>query len=125
MARLGRPSIGGCLRRVPHRPAPQPRPGLGPSGRAVELHTAGRTYDEIAELLGYKNRGAYRNIAIYLATRAQRAQVLFAAIWNAMIGSYPGAFSRGFSVSESGQRAVDALGRDAPQCFWCRLWCPR
>src|SRR6476660_327893 len=27
----------------------------------------------------------YRNIAIYLATRAQRAQMLFAAIWNAMI----------------------------------------
>jgi len=59
----------------------------------------------------------YRNIAIYLATRAQRAQMLFAAIWNAMIGSYPGAFSRGFSVWESGQRAVDVLGRDTPQCL--------
>ena len=59
----------------------------------------------------------YRNIAIYLATPSQRAQMLFAAIWHAMMSGHPGAFSRGFTVWETGQRAMDVLGRNAPQCL--------
>jgi hypothetical protein len=59
----------------------------------------------------------YRNIAVYLATPAQRAQMLFAAIWNGLMNTHPGAFSRGFNVWESGRRAVDVLGHNAPQCL--------
>jgi hypothetical protein len=63
----------------------------------------------------------YRNIAVYLATREQRAQMLFAAIWTGLLSRFPGAFSPGFSVWKAGQRALDVLGRNAPQCLVSEL----
>jgi hypothetical protein len=59
----------------------------------------------------------YRNIALWLATPAQRAAMLFAATWGALIGSHPGAFDPVMGIHGLGERVVDVIGRTAPQCI--------
>jgi hypothetical protein len=59
----------------------------------------------------------YRNIGLWLATPAQRASMLFAATWGAVV-SDPMAFpvaGRG-SLWATGERALDVIGRTASQC---------
>jgi hypothetical protein len=59
----------------------------------------------------------YRNIALWLATPAQRAAMLFAATWGALVGSHPGAFDPVMGIRGLGERVVDVIGRTAPQCL--------
>jgi hypothetical protein len=59
----------------------------------------------------------YRNVALWLATPAQRAAMLFAATWGTLVGSQPGAFDRSFGIQGLGRRVVDVIGRAAPQCI--------
>jgi hypothetical protein len=59
----------------------------------------------------------YRNVAMWLATPEQRARMLFWATWGVLVGSQPGAFDAVLGVWGVGQRAVDVLGRTAPQCI--------
>jgi hypothetical protein len=44
----------------------------------------------------------YRNVALWLSTPAQRASMLFAAIWGVLVGKHPGAFDSvmGSGISE-------------------------
>jgi hypothetical protein len=58
----------------------------------------------------------YRNVALWLATPAQRASMLIAAIWGAMAGSEPMAFDSRMDLWQLGELALDAIGRTAPQC---------
>jgi hypothetical protein len=59
----------------------------------------------------------YRNVALWLATPAQRASMLFASAWGA-VASDPMAFPPALagSIWQVGERAVDVIGRTASQC---------
>ncbi|MDQ3505716.1 MAG: hypothetical protein M3446_08470 [Actinomycetota bacterium] len=63
----------------------------------------------------------YRNVALWLATPEQRASMLFAATWGALVGKHPGAFSHALTIWELGERVVDVIGRTAPQCIVSEL----
>jgi hypothetical protein len=58
----------------------------------------------------------YRNVAMWLATPAQRKWMLFAATWGVLVGTQPGAFDAVLGVRRLGERVVDVIGRTAPQC---------
>jgi hypothetical protein len=58
----------------------------------------------------------YRNIALWLATPAQRVSMLVAATWGATVASEPMDFDIQMDLWELGQRALDVIGRSAPQC---------
>ena len=59
----------------------------------------------------------YRNVGLWLATPAQRTSMLCAATWGALCGSPPMSFQGSLSPWEVGQRAIDVIGRTAPQCI--------
>lgn len=59
----------------------------------------------------------YRNVALWLATPQQRALMLFAATWGALVGSQPGAFDAVLGIRRLGERVVDVIGQTAPQCI--------
>jgi hypothetical protein len=59
----------------------------------------------------------YRNVAVWLATPAQRAAMLYAATWGALTGLSPMAFHRAMNAWEVGERVVDVIGRTASQCI--------
>jgi hypothetical protein len=59
----------------------------------------------------------YRNVALWLATPAQRANMLFNATWGAITSSAPNTFDRTLTAWQVGERALDVIGRSAPQCF--------
>ena len=63
----------------------------------------------------------YRNVGLWLATPRQRAYMLFAATWGALVGTQPGAFDRVMGIWELGERVVDVIGRTAPQCIVAEL----
>jgi hypothetical protein len=66
----------------------------------------------------YRNmQSYYRNVGLWLATPAQRASMLFWATWGALVGSQPGLFDPALGVYGMGERAVDVIGRTAPQCI--------
>jgi hypothetical protein len=70
----------------------------------------------------YRNMQAYyRNIGLWLATPAQRASMLFWATWGALVGSQPGLFDPALGIYGMGERALDVLGRTAPQCIVSEL----
>jgi hypothetical protein len=64
-----------------------------------------------------KMQAYYRNVALWLATPLQRASMLFAATFGAIAGSAPMAFQLGMGPWEIGEKALDVLGRSAPQCL--------
>jgi hypothetical protein len=65
----------------------------------------------------YRRMQSYhRNVALWLATPAQRASMLIAATWGAMVASEPMDFDFRMNVWQLGERALDAIGRTAPQC---------
>jgi hypothetical protein len=64
----------------------------------------------------------YRNVGLWLATPAQRASMLFASIWGVVVSdpmAFPAAAHR--SLWAVGQRALDVIGRTAPQCMVSEL----
>jgi hypothetical protein len=63
----------------------------------------------------------YRNVALWLSTPAQRASMLFAAVWGVLVGKQPGAFGAAMGPWGIGERVVDAIGRTAPQCIVAEL----
>jgi hypothetical protein len=63
----------------------------------------------------------YRNVALWLATPAQRTRMLSFATWGVVSGSAPGMFDRQLGIWGIGERAVDAIGRAAPQCVRSEL----
>ena len=63
----------------------------------------------------------YRNVGIWLAKPAQRTSMLFWATWGVLVGSQPGLFHPALGVYGMGKRAVDVLGRTAPQCIVSEL----
>jgi len=63
----------------------------------------------------------YRNVALWLATPEQRASMLFAATWGAVIGVQPGLFDRALGIWDIGERALDVIGRTATQCIVSEL----
>ena len=70
----------------------------------------------------YRNmQSYYRNVGVWLATPAQRTSMLFWATWGVLIGSQPGLFHPALGVYGMGERAVDVLGRTAPQCIVSEL----
>jgi hypothetical protein len=70
----------------------------------------------------YRNmQSYYRNIGLWLATPAQRASMLVWATWGALVGSQPGLFDPALGVYGMGERAVDVIGRTAPQCIVSEL----
>ena len=70
----------------------------------------------------YRNMQAYyRNVGVWLATPSQRASMLFWATWGVLVGSQPGLFHPALGVYGMGKRAVDVLGRTAPQCIVSEL----
>jgi hypothetical protein len=70
----------------------------------------------------YRNMQAYyRNVGLWLASPAQRASMLFWATWGALVGSQPGLFHPALGVYGMGKRAIDVLGRTAPQCIVSEL----
>jgi hypothetical protein len=58
----------------------------------------------------------YRNIALWLATPYQRASMLVAATWGALVASEPMDFDFRMDIWQLGERALDVIGRTAPQC---------
>jgi hypothetical protein len=59
----------------------------------------------------------YRNVALWLATPAQRASMLFASTWGVVVSdpmAFPVALRR--NLWQVGERAVDVIGRTASQC---------
>jgi hypothetical protein len=58
----------------------------------------------------------FRNVAVWLATPAQRRWMLIAATWGVLAGSHPGAFDRSMGIWDVGTRVVDVLARTMPQC---------
>lgn len=58
----------------------------------------------------------FRNVALWLATPAQRANMLTAATWGLVIGSGPMEFPITARTFDLGERARDVLGRTASQC---------
>jgi hypothetical protein len=76
-----------------------------------------------AEAPGYYRRmqDYYRNVGLWLATPGQRASMLFAATWGALVGKQPGLFSRFLGLWDLGERALDVIGRTAPQCIVSEL----
>lgn len=66
-------------------------------------------------------QGYYRNVALWLATPEQRASMLFAATWGAVVGVQPGLFDRALGIWDIGERALDVIGRTAPQCIVSEL----
>jgi hypothetical protein len=58
----------------------------------------------------------FRNVALWLARRQQRAEMLYAATWGVLVGSSPMAFRGGDSLWRMGELALDAIGRTASQC---------
>lgn len=76
-----------------------------------------------AEAPGYYRRmqDYYRNVGLWLATPGQRASMLFAATWGALVGAQPGLFSRVLGLWDLGERALDVIGRTAPQCIVAEL----
>ena len=70
----------------------------------------------------YRNMQAYfRNVALWLATPAQRASMLFWATWGVLVGTQPGLLSPALGVWGMGERVVDVIGRTAPQCIVSEL----
>ncbi len=63
----------------------------------------------------------YINIALWLSTPGQRASMLFAATWDALVASQPGAFDVALGIRGIGERVVDVIGRSAPQCIFDEL----
>jgi hypothetical protein len=59
----------------------------------------------------------FRNVALWLARPQQRAEMLYAAVWGALVGSSPMTFSSDMSLWQIGELALDAIGRTAPQCI--------
>jgi hypothetical protein len=62
----------------------------------------------------------YRNVALWLATPAQRDLMLFASAWGAVVSdpmAFPVALRR--NLWQVGEKAVDVIGRTATQCT---LW---
>jgi hypothetical protein len=59
----------------------------------------------------------YRNVALWLATPAQRASMLFASAWGVVVSdpmAFPVALRRNFW--QVGEKALDVIGRTATQC---------
>jgi hypothetical protein len=70
-----------------------------------------------------KLRHYYRNIALWLATEAQRNEMLTSATWGVVIGSGPMAFPPNISTWTIGGQAFDAIGRTVGPCMiyeWIR-----
>ena len=63
----------------------------------------------------------YINIALWLSTPEQRASMLFAATWDVLVASQPGAFDVALGIRGIGERVVDVIGRSAPQCIFDEL----
>ncbi len=63
----------------------------------------------------------YRNVALWLATPAQRASMLFWATWGAVTGTPPGFLDPALGIFGLGERVVDVIGRTAPQCIVSEL----
>jgi hypothetical protein len=61
-------------------------------------------------------RAYFRNVALWLATPAQRANMLAAATWGVVVGSGPMEFPPTASIFQLGERARDVIGRTATQC---------
>jgi hypothetical protein len=59
----------------------------------------------------------YRNVALWLSSPAQRASMLSAATWGALVGLSPGFFDAALGMWGLGERVVDVIGRSAPQCI--------
>ncbi len=59
----------------------------------------------------------YRNVALWLCTPEQRASMLFAATWGALVGSQPGAFDAALGIWGLGERVVNIISRSMSQCF--------
>jgi hypothetical protein len=59
----------------------------------------------------------FRNVALWLARPQQRAEMLYAAVWGALVGSSPMTFRSDMSLWQVGELALDAIGRTAPQCI--------
>jgi hypothetical protein len=59
----------------------------------------------------------FRNVALWLARPQQRAEMLYAAVWGALVGSSPMTFRREQSLWRVGELALDVIGRTAPQCI--------
>jgi hypothetical protein len=58
----------------------------------------------------------YRNVALWLATRTQRANMAAAAVWGLLLGAGPMEFPPTASIWDLGERARDIIGRTATQC---------
>ena len=96
----------------------------GPVGRVVVDSTWHHWFS--MNLVGLRNlspgyyagmQDYYRNVALWLATPQQRALMLFAATWGALVGSQPGAFDAVLGIRRLGERVVDVIGQTAPQCI--------
>jgi hypothetical protein len=65
----------------------------------------------------YENMQAYfRNVALWLARRQQRAEMLYAATWGAVAGSSPMNLQPGIEFWRVGGLALDVIGRTMSQC---------
>jgi hypothetical protein len=67
----------------------------------------------------------YRNVALWLATPTQRANMAAAAVWGVLLGASPMEFPPTASIWDLGERARDVIGRTASQCTireWIDLW---
>ena len=68
-----------------------------------------------------KLQAYYRNVGLWLATPWQRMSMLLSATWGAIVGSKPMDFSPGMTPWQIGERALDVIGRTAPQCIVSEL----
>lgn len=70
----------------------------------------------------YRNMQTYyRNVALWLATPAQRASMLFWATWGAVSGTQPGLLDPALGIYGMGERVLDVIGRTASQCIVSEL----
>jgi hypothetical protein len=64
-----------------------------------------------------KMQAYYRNVAMWLATPAQRASMLISGTWGVLTGSAPMAFSTETGPWEVGERVLTTLGQTVSQCM--------
>ena len=65
----------------------------------------------------YGLQAYFRNVGMWLATPAQRADMLLNSTWGAYSVSAPNTFDRTQSPWQVGELALDVIGRWAPRCF--------
>jgi len=69
-----------------------------------------------APLIYARMQDYYRNVGLWLSTPGQRASMLFAATWGALVGKQPEAFDKVMGIWGLGRAVLDVIGRTAPQC---------